>query len=224
MLNYGPDPKKISLDQIYSLIGNKDLLPGRRILRENPQEHLKILQQHGINNAEQLLDALKSGKHIERLSQLSGISSEYLRILKREAGSYFPTPVTLKNNFCQQSIIERLRTYGIINTKDLLKEAGKRENREKLSHDSGISIEDLQKLTIISDLMRINGVGPVFAEIIYFSGITGVEDFKNRDVDSLLEMLHKTNRKTGLTGVNFSAKDIRFCMEYSCMLEKMIDL
>jgi hypothetical protein len=70
-------------------------------------------------------------------------------------------------------------------------------------------------------LIRITGVGPVFARIIYDSGISSVREFLSVDSYELLELLSKTNQEKGLTKVRFSKKDIDYCKELGKNLTKV---
>jgi hypothetical protein len=76
-----------------------------------------------------------------------------------------------------------------------------------------LPIDKLTELIQLCDLVRITGVGPVFARIIYDSNIHSVKQFLSLDMADLYARLIKTNEDKGLTRAKFSIKDIEYCIE-----------
>jgi hypothetical protein len=104
--NYYIGLGKFSLEKFRHILETSEVLPGRKILKEEISERFEILESMGIRNLQELMDALRTKVKVERFSQDSGLPQEYLVILRREANSYIPKPVNLKDIL--QGIPERL--------------------------------------------------------------------------------------------------------------------
>ena len=96
-------------------------------------------------------------------------------------------------------------------------------DREKLSHDYGLSLDQIDELVYLSDLVRMTGVGPVFAKIIYDSGIKTVNEFHRYDSKTLLDILISVNDEKQLTKVNFGTHDIDYCLDLGKELPILIN-
>ncbi len=94
------------------------MIPSRIILKEKIKKRFKILESSGIDTLKDLIDVLKTKDKIEVFSRETGLSVEYLTILKRESGSYLPNPIILKKfPGIDATSIEALEKTGIKNTK-----------------------------------------------------------------------------------------------------------
>ncbi len=98
--NYHLNPEKISLEQFRRSLESRELIPSRVILKENLAERFEVLSSMEISNLKDLLVSLKSKEKIKNISEQTSLSVDYLTILKREAGSYFPNPVPLNKFSC----------------------------------------------------------------------------------------------------------------------------
>jgi hypothetical protein len=211
------------LKDFYTLLKNKELLPGRRILRDDPDMHLSVLEEEGFLTLGDLLRAIRNNKLLATLSRKINISEEYLVILRREAGSYFPTPVALFRLTGDESLINTLDSEGIKDSRDLLERAAMSEKRMELADKTGLDREKLDELVQISDLVRINGVGPVFARIIFNAGLKSVRDFRETNTQKLFSRLNQSDQQNKQTEVKFTMKDVEFCREYASLLEVIVD-
>jgi hypothetical protein len=211
---YFTDTNKFSIEKFRNILKTKDILPGRVILKDKIDERFDLLKSKGIQSLSDLLEALKSKPKTEKFSNESGLSIDYLTILKREANSYVSTPMNLTElPFAETEFVEILQNSGIRDTRKLFNIAAKLADREKLAQKYKIPIGKLTELVQLTDLVRITGVGPVFARIIYDSGIRSAREFLSIEAPILLQMLTNTNNEKGLTKSKFSIKDIEYCLE-----------
>ena len=75
--------------------------------------------------------------------------------------------------------------------------------------ETGISFDKLQEIYSLSDLVRLYGVGPVFAKIIHEVGISSVKKFATVSGEDFIRIYEeKLKRKA-----DFSAGDIDFSIE-----------
>ena len=93
--NYFIDTDKFSIDKFRKILLTKEILPGRIILKEDLDERFDILKTKKIKTLSDLLETLKTKQKIDRFSKETGLTVEYLTILRREANSYMSVPVKL---------------------------------------------------------------------------------------------------------------------------------
>jgi hypothetical protein len=212
--NYFVDTDKFSIDKFKNILKTKNILPGRIILKDKIDERFDLLKSKGINSLNDLLEILKTKSKVERFCKDSGLTIDYLTILRREANSYVSVPVRLIDlPFVETNIVDTLDSNGIKDSKQLFDIAAKRIERENLANKYKVPIDKLTELVQLCDLIRITGVGPVFARIIYDSNIHSVREFLSYDSTDLFEQLIKTNNEKGLTKAKFTIKDIEYCIE-----------
>ena len=145
-----------------------------------------------------------------------GLPIDYLTVLKREAKSYLPKPIRLKDlPGVDSKDIDALEEQGIKNTKQLFEKGKLSEARQQLSQVTGISRERLDELVSLSDLARLYGVGPVFARMIYDAGIRSVKTFVRYDAEEFVSLYEKATHKKA----DFSVNDINFSLELAKELE-----
>jgi hypothetical protein len=212
--NYFVDTSEFTMDKFRNILKTKNILPGRIVLKDNIDKRFYLLKSKGIISLYDLLESLKTKPKVERFSKDSGLSIDYLTILRREANSYVSVPVRLLDlPFVEIEIVNKLNSVGIKDSKQLFDSAAKRTDRESLATKHKLPVDKLTELVQLCDLVRITGVGPVFARIIYDSNIHSVREFLSFDSADLFEILTKTNNDKGLTKARFGIKDIEYCIE-----------
>jgi len=222
---YFIDLAQISLEDYKKMLKNVQLLPGRRILYEQIDEHLESLAQKGIANLLQLLEALKSSKRIEQLSKELNIPAEYLTILRREANTLSPKKVLLSDfPGIEPPLIIKLHEKGIYQTLQLFEACATSKMRKDFAVNANIHPVDLESITKLADLSRIWGVGPVFCRIFYESGIDSVEKVANSNATELYKKLEECNVANNYTKAKFTVKDIENCISIAKNLPKTIEL
>jgi len=73
-----------------------------------------------------------------------------------------------------------LRRAGIRTTDSFLRRAASRKERGDLSHETGIDGTDLLAWALRCDLMRIDGIGPEYSELLAAVGTHSLRDLKRR--------------------------------------------
>ena len=222
--NYYTDLEQFSLESFKRLLETKELSPGRRILKEDIPKRFEILASMGINNVKELTDLLKSKERAVRFAQDSGLPLDYVVILRREANSYLPKPVNLRDiPGVNPAHIERLAGVGIKNSKHLFERGKNVRDRAELSRQIDVPGIVLLELVGLSDLVRISGVGPVFARIIFEAGIDTLEKLSNSSAGALFAELVDINDDRGYTKAKFTVKDVRYCISAAKELPKAIE-
>ncbi len=221
---YHIDLAGFSLERFRRTLESDEMLPGRQVLKENISERFEILESMGLRNLKELIAVLKTKQKLEKFSQESGLPKDYLVILRRQANSYIPKPVNLRDIPAVDSgQIEKLASVGVKHSKHLFERARSRADRAKLSRLADVPGDDLLELVKLSDLARIGGVGPVFARILYEAGADSLEEFLKYSPDELFERLHAINQAKQYTRIMPSVKDIKFYLETAKELPKVIE-
>ena len=204
------DPKKYTLDQFKLSLESREMIPSRKLLKEQIKERFSVIAACGIITIGDLIGALKTKPRIEIFAQKTNLSTEYLQVLGREARSYFPNPISL-NRFpdIDGKIISLLEARGINNSKQLFECDIVEKGVSQISADWGVPVDELERMIGLADLSRLYGVGPVFAKILYDIGIDSVASLLAYSGEAVVKMYEeKTNKKA-----DFAPKDIDFSME-----------
>jgi predicted flap endonuclease-1-like 5' DNA nuclease len=211
---YTIDLTQFSLDRLRGLVETGEVLPGRRIIKEKVPERFAILASMGIENLQDIVDALKTKKRLSEFAQASGLPEEYLVILRREVNAYLPNPVSLaRMPGVDADAVERLAAVGIKHSKHLFSRAQTGEARAELAALAGVSEDSLAELVKLSDLVRVSGVGPVFARLLYEAGVDTIEALAQAAPEDLLERVCAINKAEQHTKVMPTLRDMRYCLE-----------
>ncbi len=93
----------------------------------------------------------------------------------------------------------RLARAGIATTEDLLDLCVDGEGRDAVAEASGLTPETVLRWARLADLMRINGIGPQYAELLAAAGVDTVEDLGRSHPGRLAEALEAANDRRRLS-------------------------
>ena len=221
---YHVDLERFSLKKFRHILETGDVLPSHRILKDKIAERFAALESMGIGNLQELIEALSTKKKIERFSQASGLSQDYLEILKRRTRIYTPKPIALQDfPGIDPKYVKRLAALGIKQTRQLFERARSRKERAELSRLANVPGGVLVELVKLSDLARAGYVGPIFARLIYETGADTLDKLSRQSPETLYEKLIAINDKQKLTRASFLVKDVASCIEIAQALPKVIE-
>lgn len=103
---------------------------------------------------------------------------------------------------------EKLKAMGVKTTDDLLKLCGDLKGRQASAQKTGITETLLLKWANRADLMRINGVGKQYSELLEMSGVDTVKELKTRRADNLTKKMLEVNTAKKLCKTNPSEKEV----------------
>lgn len=119
---------------------------------------------------------------------------------------------------------EKLIAVGIESTDALLEKCAKPAGRKELADATGISPKLILTWANHTDLMRINGVGPQFSELLEAAGVDTVKELQHRvpanlqaKLEEVNEQKHLVRRVPALVEVEkmiAQAKELPAVMEY----------
>ena len=118
---------------------------------------------------------------------------------------------------------EKLKAAGINTDGDLLEKCCKPAGRKELAEATGISGKLILTWTNHCDLMRINGVGPQFAELPEAAGVDTVKEFRHRNAANLQAKLEEINAEKGLSNRVPSVKEVEKMIEQAKELPPMME-
>ena len=93
---------------------------------------------------------------------------------------------------------EKLQAAGINDIEALLEKCAKPAGRKELAEQTEISPKLILTWTNHADLMRINGVGPQFSELLEAAGVDTVKELQHRVPANLQAKLEEVNAEKHL--------------------------
>jgi len=207
-MKYNFDLEKLSLKTYMSILKGQNLLPSRKILLHNIDENFTFFERKELQYVSQLRKGLSTPKKISSFVEESGISEEYLTILKREMNSLEQKPVLISSfPDIDSTLVSRLDEVGVRNSKDYWE-----QNRS-----------ESEELLCLCDLVRINGVGPIAAKVFYEAGYHSVSDVAEADAAVMLEKTSAVNESRQYYKMKLGLKDMQFCIDSASLLMKYCD-
>ncbi|MCB5229223.1 MAG: DUF4332 domain-containing protein [Candidatus Cloacimonetes bacterium] len=204
-MKYNLDLERLSVQKYKDLLKQQNLLPGRRILWQDIDKNFAVFESKGIKSVADLKKSLSTPKRITAFATESGLSEEYLVILRREIGSLEQKPVPLLEfPGINASLLEKLA------------ESGLRTSKEYWDQKPDISDE----LFCLCDLVRINGVGPVAARAFYEAGYHSASEVAAADAEDMLEKVSAVNEAHHYYKAKLGIKDMQFCIDFALLLNK----
>ena len=220
-MGYSINLKAISLPAYRDMLKGKELLPGRKLLLVGIDEAFDKLQAAGFDDAEALRKGIGTPKKIETVSQQTGLSPEYLILLKRELGGLKAKSVSLGDfPHLPPEDAAHLREKGLKDSEDVYEATQGFAEPERLCSLAGIPEGQAREVCALCDLIRINGVGKVFAHILVDAGYRSVQDIAEENAAHLRDNVNwiSANPKYGIEPLG--EKDAQYCIDYAALLLK----
>lgn len=104
---------------------------------------------------------------------------------------------------------KKLTEAGINTVEELLEKCKKPAGRKALAEETGISGKLILTWTNHADLMRINGVGPQFSELLEAAGVDTVKELRHRVAENLQPKLEEINAEKNLVNRVPSVKEVQ---------------
>lgn len=204
-MRYNLDLSTISIQEYKELLRHQNLLPGRRLLWQNIDNNFDGIEKQAIANIAELKKQLSTPKKISSFAIATGISEEYLILLKREIGCLEQKPVSIASfPDMDETLVSQLNGKGIHNSKEYF--------------ESGLP--DADELFCLCDLVRINGVGAVAAKTFYEARYRSVQEVSCADAAAMLESVSTINDAKHYYKAKLGIKDMQFCIDFASLLVK----
>jgi len=219
-MGYFVDLTSISLAKYKRRLKKADLLPSRRILKENIEKNFKGIKAEGIKTVEDLFESLKTRKKLQDFARQSGIDEDYLTILIREVKSYKQKPCKLVDfPGIQKRVVSRLEKIGIKDSKGLYDRILVKRDRKLLAKETGILLVTIEKLSSLSDLCRIRWVNHTFSNVLYEANFLTAKQVAEADHEVLYQQIKEINQKKKLYKGQVGIHDMKLLVEAAKELE-----
>ena len=221
---YSTDLTAISLDAFEQTILTIDLLSSRKVLAEGISELVPELKRMGINTLEDLRGLLRDKKRYSELAVGLSVDEKYLTVLNREVNSYVSKPVPLAQlKVFTEPELERLHVARVRSTKALYERCTLPSDRQEIAVELDLDDERLEQALELSDLVRINGVGPAFAHFLSDVGIRSPSDFNSTAPLEILERYRQSVGDGVASGPELRLEDLEYCRRFSLRLGNDIE-
>ncbi len=220
---YAMDLSRFSLLWFEEALTTAELIPSRRPLLEHIQSIVPRLEAIGVRDLEALRKLLANRAGYEELGEQLGVDRDYLTLLNREVNSYRTKPTPLaKLDTLSTDELAALASIGIRSTRNLYERCIRKEDRESLAAATGIHLERIVAALRMSDLVRINGVGPSFARFFLDLGVTSPAAVIAAPTDEIIE--HYEESIAGQPNPpRLLPADIEYCKKFSLGLQSDIE-
>ncbi len=118
---------------------------------------------------------------------------------------------------------EKLAAAGIKTTEKLLEVGCKAKAREDLEAKTGIAHKLILEWVNLADLMRINGVGEEYSDLLEEAGVDTVAELANRNAENLLAKILETNKEKKLVRRPPVLKQVQKWIEEAKKLPHMVE-
>lgn len=224
MTMYSTDLTTISLESFEETILTIDLLPSRRLLADGISAVVPGLSRMRVENLEDLRRLLRDKRRYADLAAGLGVDEKYLTVLNREVNAYVSKSVPLAQlGALTDEELQRLKKAGITSTRALFERCCSVSERVSLSTDLGIDDDRLDRAVDLSDLVRINGVGPSFARFLRDLGVRGPHDFKAIVPSEVLDRYHESIASSSARGPTLRLEDLEYCRRFSLHLSDDVE-
>ena len=219
-MTYRLDMKSISLPAYRDMLKAKELPPGRRQLHQGINDAFAQLQRGGFEDVEALLKGLGTPRKIEAVSMKTGLSEEYLALLKKELGGLETKSLNLGSfPYLPTGIVSLLTEKGLKDAEDVYEYTQGFAEPQRLCALSGISEQQAQEVCALCDLIRINGVDKMFAHILVDAEYRCLQQIAEEDAARLRDNINCVGMaKYGVESIGL--RDAQYLIDSAALLLK----
>ncbi|HZK00696.1 MAG TPA: DUF4332 domain-containing protein [Tissierellaceae bacterium] len=116
----------------------------------------------------------------------------------------------------------KLLDYGIDTTEQLLEKGSTKKGRKTIADETGISEKLILTWVNHSDLFRIKGIGPQYADLLEEAGVDTVPDLATRNPENLLAKMEEINAEKNLVRAMPYLKQVNKWVEQAKNLPKIV--
>lgn len=92
----------------------------------------------------------------------------------------------------------KLRKARVRTTDSLLQQAATRKGRSDVASKTGLETADILRWAHQADLMRINGIGSEYADLLSVAGVDTIKGLRRRNASNLMVAMTQANTKRRL--------------------------
>jgi hypothetical protein len=207
-MSYYVDAARMSLEHLRKRLESTDLIPSHQPLLDGMPKKFATLGAAGIKSVAVLRARLKNTKSLAVVAADSGISPEYLRLLRRVVEGFFPKPQQLSVfDWLEKEVIAKLKEAGIANTRQLYEVAN--AELSTLAKTSGVSKKSLSECVALADLSRVQWVSPTFARVLVTAGFASATEVAKAEPNALYAAVVGANEGARFYKGKIGLRDIK---------------
>ncbi len=145
-----------------------------------------------------------------------------LNAIEKLKYKYTP-PFSLSNFTIDKEYLKELNKIGIKTNNQLLNVCKTSDQRYKLSNKTNIPLDEINRITKLSDLSRIFAVKETRAQLYYESGIDTVEKISKLESTELINIVTRYIEKKGFLGIPTLPKEADFTVNFAKKLYKIVE-
>jgi len=120
------------------------------------------------------------------------------------------------------SFKEKLATASVTTTEKLLDMGATKKGRTELATTTGVSETHILDWVNMADMMRINGVGGQFAELLKATGVDTVKELRTRNAENLTKAMTEMNEQKNLAKTTPTITHVTKWIEEAKTMEPMV--
>lgn len=117
---------------------------------------------------------------------------------------------------------QKLEYVGIKTVSELMAKSQTQEDRDELARRADIPVGHINNWASMLDLTRVEGIGYQYAELLTYSGIKSLEDFRKRNPTNLHETMKEVNASKHFTSLVPSATMLTELIDKSKKLTNIV--
>lgn len=117
---------------------------------------------------------------------------------------------------------EKLEAAGIKTTDDFLKLCCDAKGRDTMASQTGISEKLILSWANMADLMRVNGVGRQYAEVLHAAGVDTIKELRTRNAANLAAKMKEVNDEKNLANASPSESVVADWVEKAKGMDPLI--
>lgn len=218
-MGYSLDLSKISIEAYKEILKNQYLLPSRTILHQDMDACFDAIHSCSIRYLGELKNALSTAQKLSTFAEKSGLSKDYLTILRRELGSIEPKAVLIKEfPETDEKTMDLLSDAGLKSSKDYFDFYDSLKDKNEITQKLSISEDKAQELYCLCNLVRINGVGAIAAKSFFDAGYKSVQDIAHTNAEEMLARVSNVNQIKHYYKTKLGTKDMQFCIDFAKLI------
>jgi len=116
----------------------------------------------------------------------------------------------------------KLNAAGINTTDDFLKLCCDAKGRESTAKETGITEKLILTWANMADLMRVNGVGRQYAEVLHAAGVDTIKELRTRNAENLAAAMKTANDEKNLANACPSASVVQDWIDKAKEMDPLI--
>lgn len=116
----------------------------------------------------------------------------------------------------------KLNDAGIHTTDDFLKLCCDAKGRDATANSTGISAKLILSWANMADLMRVNGVGRQYAELLHAAGVDTIKELRTRNAENLAAAMKQANDEKNLANACPGAAAVQDWIDKAKQMDPLI--